>query len=63
MRIIREQITIKLDNEQEVDDFWNVIMFALDLHNERTKKGEICMTDSEYRLANDLAETVKQYYS
>lgn len=54
-------ITIQFD-EDEINLLWNVVMFAKDLHNERTKKGEPCMTENELRLADaliDLTERIK----
>ena len=54
MRITQDNIKIELENEGEIMDFWNVISFALDLHCERQKKGESCMTDDEYKMARKL---------
>ena len=42
--------------ENEIIDFWNIVMFAKDLHNERLKNGQSCMSVSELKLANSLIE-------
>lgn len=56
MRLVLDNLKIELESQQEIRDFWNVIMFALDLHNERAKKGESCMTEDELKLAKKLEE-------
>lgn len=56
MRLVLDNLKIELENSDEIREFWNVIMFALDLHSERTKKGEPCMTESELKLAKKLEE-------
>ena len=55
MKITSEGINIHLEQE-EISTFWNIIMFAKDYHNEKTSKGELCMFDSELKLANELLE-------
>ena len=57
MRAIFDNLKIELETQQEIQDFWNIVMFALDLHSERTKKGESCMTESELKLANELKKS------
>lgn len=59
MRITQDNIKIELENNEEIVDFWNVIMFALDLHEERTRDGKSCMTDDELKLAQKLADLTK----
>ncbi len=56
MRLVLDNLKIELESQQEIQNFWNIIMFALDLHNERTKKGESCMTEDELKLAKKLEE-------
>lgn len=46
-------LTLHFD-ENEVMDLWNIVMFAKDLHNERAKNGESCMTQRELDLANKI---------
>ena len=60
MKCKTETLTIIL-NENEIDDFWNIIMFAKDLHNERTNKKEGCMTTSELKLANEIISVVEKF--
>lgn len=55
MKITSNGIDIHLEQE-EISVFWNIIMFALDYHEEKTEKGESCMYDSELKLANELLE-------
>lgn len=56
MRIVLDNLKIELENQQEIRDFWNIIMFALDLQSEREKKGEPCMTEDELKLARKLED-------
>lgn len=37
MRLVLDNLKIELETQQEIQDFWNIIMFALDLHNEKLK--------------------------
>lgn len=55
MRVESNGITIHLERD-EIMDFWNVIMFALDWQNYAEKNGKSTMTESELSLANKLAE-------
>lgn len=56
MRLVLDNLKIELETQQEIQDFWNIVMFALDLHNERIKNGGSCMTQDELKLANKLEE-------
>ena len=59
--IAKASLTLQFD-ENEVMDLWNIVMFAKDLHNEKAKKGESCMTQNELALANkiiDITEDIK----
>ena len=60
MRFEANGITIHLD-QTEIADFWNIIMFALDLQAEREKKGESCMHKSELAMAKKLVEIVEEF--
>lgn len=60
MRLVLDNLKIELENQQEIRDFWNVVSFALDLQNERDKKGEPCMTDSELKLAKKLRDITEK---
>lgn len=58
-----EKISITLE-EQEVHDFWNIIMFAL-LNNTISKKSENTSTflsDSQTKLAEKLEEITRPSY-
>lgn len=57
MNVEYTSLKIEFESEEEIKDFWNVVMFALDLHSERQKEGRSCMTESELALANKL-ETI-----
>ena len=59
MRVERDRITIELENSSEIDDFWNIVMFALDLHQERQNAGKTCMTKSEHNMAEKLVNLTK----
>ena len=50
-------ITIGFDDE-EILHFWNIVMFALDYHNEQEKLGKPCMTPREIALAREIADTL-----
>lgn len=51
MKVYFDNLKIELESQQEVEDFYNIIAFALDLQEERNKKFESCMTKSELDLA------------
>lgn len=58
-----EKISIILE-EQEVNDFWNIIMFVL-LHNTISKNSENTSTflsDSQTKLAEKLEEISRPSY-
>lgn len=55
MRLVFDNLKIELENQQEVMDFWDIIMFALDLHASREGTDEPRMTDRELALAKKLA--------
>ena len=59
MRIRQDNITIELENQEEIDNFWNIVAFALDLHAERREKDESCMTDDELKMAHKLYDLTK----
>jgi hypothetical protein len=55
MKAKAPQLVIILE-EDEVKTFWNIVLFALDLHAERIKNGECCMFERELKLAKELAD-------
>lgn len=59
MRLVLDNLKIELESQQEIKDFWNVIMFALDLHSRCEKEGKPCMTEDELKLAKRLANTLE----
>ena len=60
MKLVFDNLKIELESQQEIQDFWNIVMFALDLHTERNKKGESCMTESELELAKKLSDITEK---
>lgn len=60
MRLVLDSLKIELENQQEIRDFWNIIMFALDLHASREGTDEPRMTDSELALAKKLASVTEK---
>lgn len=60
MKCKAETLSIVL-NENEIDDFWNIIMFAKDLHAERTEKNVSCMTTNELKLANEIISVIEKF--
>ena len=59
MRLVLNNLKIELENQQEIKDFWNVILFSLDLHAEREKEGRPCMHESELKLAKRIADILE----
>lgn len=60
----KEKITISLEDD-EVNDFWDIIMFALDYNAAAKKKkpGECgIMSESQEKLAHKLEEISRPYY-
>lgn len=55
MKVVSNGINIHLEQE-EIIDFWNIIMFALDYHVKQEEDGKPCMTSAEYMLAKQLEE-------
>ena len=53
-------LSIELENGDEVDIFWNIVAFALDLHNERTKNGQSFMTKEELQMAHWLYDATTE---
>lgn len=62
MRITQDNIKIELENEQEIETFWNIIAFALDLQAECDKRGETCMTEEEKKMAHKLYDLTETKY-
>lgn len=60
MRLVLDNLKIELENQQEIRDFWNIIMFALDLHASREGTDEPRMDDSELALAKKLASVTEK---
>lgn len=58
MRVESIGITISLEQD-EIIDFWNIVMFALDLQAERDKQGKPCMTESEKKFAKKLVDILE----
>ena len=60
MRIIKDNIKIELEDEGEIDTFWNIIAFALDFHEKCQREGKPCMTERELNMAKKLAEITEK---
>lgn len=56
MKISNNQINITIEDE-EINIFWNIIAFALDLDTK-----EHCMTEAERNIANKLYDATKERY-
>lgn len=54
MNIEYSGLKIEFTSQEEIRDFWNIIMFALDLQTQREKEGKSCMTQDELKLAKTL---------
>ena len=61
MRVDTNKITIVLE-DYDIDCFWNVVSFALDLQAQREKEGKPCMTSSELEMAKKLEELTRARY-
>lgn len=60
MRIDTSEITFTFDRE-ELRHLREIVLFALDLHAERTMKKEPCMTDDEEKFAAKLNKVLSCY--
>jgi len=59
MIIQSKGISIELEQD-EIDAFCNIIMFALDLQAERDKENKLCMNAKELKLAKKLVEITEK---
>lgn len=59
MKVDSKGIVIHLEQD-EISSFWNILMFAKDYHNEKTKKGETCMYDCELKLCDALIDIMEK---
>ena len=60
MKCKTETLSIIL-KEDEIADFWNIVMFAKDLHYQKTGKNESCMNSSELKLANAIINVLEKF--
>lgn len=60
MNITQNNLTIELENESEIETFWNIIAFALDLQAERDKENKHCMSEEEKKMAHKLYDLTKR---
>lgn len=60
MNITQNNLTIELESESEINAFWNIIAFALDLQAERDKENKYCMTEEEKKMAHKLYDLTKR---
>ena len=59
MEITCNEIKIVLTKD-EIEDFKNIVLFALDLQAERDKENKPCMYESELKLANELVDILEK---
>ena len=60
MRLTQNNLTIELVSENEIEVFWNIIAFALDLQAERDREGKPCMTEEEKIMAHRLYDLTER---
>lgn len=63
----KDKITINISNEDDpkaVEDFWNIIMFALDWDSRAKHSTEVIptMTKDQRKMAEKLEELSRPYY-
>lgn len=58
MEIRKEKIVIELNSNEEIMDFWNIVMFALDYDGENNGKK---LTKDEKELAEKLVKATDIY--
>lgn len=59
MKTKSKGICIELEQD-EIEIFWNIIMFAKDYHEAERKKDRICMNSAEIKLADELIEITEK---
>lgn len=59
MKVNSKGIQIELEQD-ELDDLWNIIMFARDWQDSDVTKNKPKMTDSELKLADDLLDILNK---
>lgn len=62
MRYEQKELSITLETEQEIRDFWNIIAFALDWQAYAEKNQKSRMTEDELKLANFLYDLTTHKY-
>ena len=60
MNITRNNLTIELENKNEIEVFWNIIAFALDLQAQCDKENKPCMTEEEKKMAHRLYDLTER---
>ena len=60
MKITQDNIKIELENENEINVFWNIIAFALDLQAQRAELKRPCMTEEEEEMAHKLYDLTER---
>ena len=60
MKLVLDNLKIELESQKEIQDFWNIISFALDLQAEREKDNKSCMTEDELKLAKKLIDITEK---
>lgn len=60
MRLTQNNLTIELENENEIEAFWNIIAFALDLQAQRDEEKKPCMTEEEKNMAHKLYDLTER---
>ena len=63
MKLVLDNLKIELESQKEIQDFWNIISFALDLQVERDKDSKHCMTEDELKLARKLKDITEKSWN
>lgn len=60
MQTRAKEIIITLENENEAQDLWNIIMFAFDWNGYAKENGKSTMNDREEKMANELVDLLEK---
>ena len=60
MQTRAKEIIITIENENEAQDLWNIIMFAFDWNGYAKKNDKSTMNDREEKMANELVNLLEK---
>lgn len=60
MQTRAKEIIITLENENEAQDLWNIIMFAFDWNGYAKENNKSTMNDREEKMANELVDLLEK---